>query len=317
MEKTKIIIDTDIGDDIDDALAISFALNCPEIEIVGITTVFKNTELRAKMTKKLLQLHGRDDIPVYAGCSQPLMMTVDRHEIPIQHFDELNDVAYETDMDGVDYIIETVMKSDGDIVLAGIGPLTNIAMALVKNPEIKEKIKEIVWMGGAFYFHFVTWNSIWDPEAVKIVFESGVPVTAVGRDVCQRIVLKPDKVERICSHDHPINRFMATLFEGWRKRFDIGVDLEQLKPYMNPIVYDALALYGVFGRDFLKFRREKVVVETKGEFTRGFTLLCDRTYPFWGKGIIDPLLADKPPIQVAYEVDVEGFIDFFMKRMLN
>ncbi|NSW92658.1 MAG: nucleoside hydrolase [Firmicutes bacterium] len=109
MDKRKIIIDTDIGDDIDDALAISFALNSPEVEIIGITTVFRNTDARAKIAGKLLKLAERD-IPVYAGCKQPIINREDDLQIPCQYSKDMDDFTYNKEIHAVDYIINTVME---------------------------------------------------------------------------------------------------------------------------------------------------------------------------------------------------------------
>lgn len=162
----RIIIDTDIGDDIDDAQAIVLALKSPEVEIVGVTTVFRNVRARAQITKHLLGLGGRSDIPVYMGCGQPLLVDVDLERIPPQYGDELRDIDIDESVHGVDFLIDTVNASPREITVVAIGPATNIAMALRRDERFAKNVKEIIWMGGAFYFHFRTWNAVWDPEAV-------------------------------------------------------------------------------------------------------------------------------------------------------
>ena len=182
MDKIKIIIDTDIGDDADDALAICLALKSEELEVMGITTVFRNTAARAQIAVRLLQLMGRTDIPVYAGIGHPLVAEADVETVPIQLLAGMEELEYRKDMDGVEYLRRSLSASQGDITLVTIGPLTNVGVLLCKHPEVKGKIKEIVMMGGAYYMHYNEWNILCDPEAAHIVYSSGVPIRAIGLD---------------------------------------------------------------------------------------------------------------------------------------
>lgn len=186
MDKIKIIIDTDIGDDADDALAICLALKSEELEVMGITTVFRNTAARAQIAVRLLQLMGRTDIPVYAGIGHPLVAEADVETVPIQLLAGMEELEYRKDMDGVEYLRRSLSASQGDITLVTIGPLTNVGVLLCKYPEVKGKIKEIVMMGGAYYMHYNEWNILCDPEAAHIVYSSGVPIRAIGLDVTTR-----------------------------------------------------------------------------------------------------------------------------------
>ena len=158
MEVKKIIIDTDIGDDVDDALAISLALRSPELSVVGITTVFRNTLARAKITKKLTMLLNRPDIPIYVGIGQPLISTADTETVPIQYLDDMKDLQINTEMTAVEFLYKTIMSNKNEITLVPIGPLTNIAMLFRLHPDVIPFIKDIVMMGGAFYFHYNEWN---------------------------------------------------------------------------------------------------------------------------------------------------------------
>jgi purine nucleosidase len=297
--KEKIIIDTDIGDDIDDALAIALALNSPEIEVVGITTVYKNAKARARLAKKLLLMAGREDIPVYAGVGQPFINKVNENEIPNHYLKDMEDIPVNQDIDGIDFIINTIMASEGDISLVPIGPLTNIAMAIIKKPEIKAKIKNIVLMGGAYYFHCNEYNIECDPEAARVVFQSGVKIKAVGLDVTLKCQLTHKDINIIENQSKDVTKFLSNLISHWRGKND----------YL-PILHDPLAIYAVFNEGLLEFNEERIVVETKGESTRGTTF--NQTSYRWGR--TDSVNSD---IYTAKSVDGKGFIKLFMNRLFE
>jgi purine nucleosidase len=297
--KEKIIIDTDIGDDIDDALALALALNSPELEVVGVTTVYKNIRARARLARKLLLMAGREDIPVYAGLGQPLINRVNEDEIPNHYLKEMDDTPFNEDMDGVDFIINTLMSSEGDISLVPVGPLTNIAMAIMKRPEIKSKIKNIVLMGGAYYFQYNEYNIQCDPEAARVVFQSGINIKAVGLDVTLKCQLTHEDIARIENQSEDLTRFLSSLISHWRGKND----------YL-PILHDPLAVYAVFNDGLLEFSEEKIMVETKGEFTRGMTF--NQTAYRWGN--TDKLITG---IFAAREVDGKGFVRLFMERIFG
>lgn len=157
MNKTKIILDTDIGDDIDDALAVAFALRCEEIELLGITTVYKNTKLRSAIAKKILQIAGREHIEVFYGEENPFIEKINPFEVPCQYTDE-SEIG---EKDAVSFMISTILASDKDeITLVAIGPLTNLAHVILREPKVKDMLKEIVMMAGAYYVHCNECNMI-------------------------------------------------------------------------------------------------------------------------------------------------------------
>ncbi|MEG1711049.1 MAG: nucleoside hydrolase, partial [Clostridia bacterium] len=170
----KIIIDTDIGDDIDDAFAIALALELEDVEVIGITTVFRNAKARAKQVVELLKSVGKDNIEVCAGADNPLISTPQNFKkefyddngkyLPCQY-----DTSYETnrisDKNAIDFIIESANKYNGELVLAPIGALTNIALALRTDNDLCKKIKKIVLMGGYDSYAIPEWNIMCDSEA--------------------------------------------------------------------------------------------------------------------------------------------------------
>lgn len=203
--KKKVIIDCDPG--IDDSLALILALNSPELEIVGITTVSGNVKADqgAKNSLKVLKLMNREDIPVYIGEEIPLV----RELITAQDThgeDGLGETNYEeadvqVNYGGVDFILENARK--GDISIIALGPLTNLATAIERDEEGFNMINEIVSMGGAFRSHgncsqVAEFNYWVDPHGVKEVFDkSKVPFSMVGLDVTREIILTPNLIELI------------------------------------------------------------------------------------------------------------------------
>lgn len=296
MDKRRIIIDTDIGDDIDDALAIAFALESPELDVIGITTVFRNVTARAKLAVNLLKRAGRSDIPVFAGIGSPIINKVDVNEIPNQYSEETEGHVEGFGANAIDFIVDTIMKSDGEITLVPIGPLTNIAIAILKEPGLKTKVKEIVMMGGCFYSHLSEWNIKCDPEAARVVFESGIPIKAVGLDVTVECVLTKEDTDRLMTSPKTSGAYLPELIKRWQKLTD-----------HYPMMHDPLAVCAVFDETMLEFRQDEIFVETQGEFTRGGTY--NNTALYWRGN------ADQSVIRAAKKVDSKAFIKLYMDRV--
>lgn len=205
MERTKIILDCDPGHD--DAVAITLAAKSPAIELLGITVVAGNQTLE-KTTRNALNIvqHLGVDVPVYAGCGEPMV----RKKIIA------GDIHGESGLDGpvfpplerkaepehaVNYIIRTLLESEGDITVVTTGPMTNLAMAIRMEPRIVEKIKQIVLMGGSYQNGNVTpaaeFNIYADAEAAEVCFTSGRPITMVGLDVTRLALCYPSVVDRM------------------------------------------------------------------------------------------------------------------------
>jgi purine nucleosidase/pyrimidine-specific ribonucleoside hydrolase len=295
--KRKIIIDTDIGDDIDDALAISLALQSPEIDLIGITTVYKNTLLRAKIARRLLKAFNRDDVPVTAGLGKPLINSVDINSIPCQYSEEMECEKPSCGGDAVDFIIEKLEASEGDITLVPIGPLTNIAAILIKKPDIKDKIKSIVLMGGAYFLHANEWNILCDPEAARIVFDSGVKITAVGLDVTLKCILGENDIQRIKNYGRPHTDLLYKLIRLWNGNI--------------LYLHDPLAVAVCIDESLVKQEKAKIHVETRGEYSRGTTFNATDHESYWGKKCTDSNTG------ICCEVDSERFVKLFMDRILD
>ena len=167
----KVLIDTDLGDDVDDAAALIMALNSPELEIVGITTVYLDSVKRAELVSELCGKYGRDDIPVCAGAACPLIERPDPHTAPIQYgiLENSRRGQIITDHDGADFIIRKV-REHPDLTIMAIGCMTNLGIAFYREPELMKQV-DILAMGGVFSGSSPEWNIKCDPEAARIVMD--------------------------------------------------------------------------------------------------------------------------------------------------
>ncbi|MBQ4269753.1 MAG: nucleoside hydrolase, partial [Clostridia bacterium] len=224
MERVKILIDTDIGDDIDDAFAVQYALDRPDTEVVAITTVYKNALQRAQMTKKLLTLNGRTDIPVVVGEDMPFKEPLRPFLFEKKGEDglygllsekpDLKDYAPDG-TNAVDFIIETAEKYPNEIIFCAIGPMTNLAKAILKNRAAIEKYKAIYVMAGNID-QVYEWNIMCDPEAAKIVFESGLPITAVSGNVTLKTAFtQAQLLETLAFEPTPAAKYINEMMKEW------------------------------------------------------------------------------------------------------
>ncbi|MGI2267953.1 ribonucleoside hydrolase RihC [Staphylococcus cohnii] len=269
--KQPIIIDTDPG--IDDAAAISFAINHPEFDLKMISTVNGNVGIE-KTTANALKLKRffNSDIPVQRGASQPLLSDiVDASDVHGESgmegytFPEIN----ESDLDSthaVEAMRDVLVKSETPITLIPIGPLTNIALLLMTYPEVKTFIKEIVLMGGSATRGNVTplaeFNIYCDPEAAQIVFNSGLPLTMVGLDVARSSSLTHDTINEL-SLINDTGKMLHQLFKHYRgDDFEKGIN-----------VYDAYTLLYLLHPEHFDVQEADVQIETDGKLTKGASVV--------------------------------------------
>jgi len=293
----KVIIDTDIGGDIDDALAVALALNSPELDIIGITTVFENTLLRAKLAKKLLQIFNRPDIPVIKGVEKPIINDWDRSLIPPQVKAVREEIKIDENINAVDFIVERIMNSEEPVTLITIGPLTNIAGAIIKEPGLKDKTR-IYMMGGMYSQAFPEWNIYCDPEAGRVVFDSGIPITMVGLDVTLKCKLDKKSLDKIFNFNTERTDFLSELIRIWQEGDESRF----------PILHDPLAVATLIDPSLVRRESMHIKVETRGEFTRGVTVVTDIPY---GERKGDS------NVDVSVDVDSDRFIQFFLERILK
>ena len=263
----KYIIDTDIGDDVDDTFAVILAANSP-MDLIGITTVFRNAKQRAQMAQYLLKLIGHEEIPVYAGVDKPFLQRIE-YLLPPEMIEEEMKNGYYTlpqytpdmanervcDTHAVDYIIEMAKKYEGELVLIPIGPFTNIAMAIRRAPEAMAKIKEIRIIGGNYAEAKPEWNIACDPEAAKIVFTSGIPITAIGIDTTMRCPMSDEQLEKLQKLGDGSGKLIYDMITKWRAHYS----------YVRPVMHDPLAVACCMDESIVTFKEMNVEVALYGE----------------------------------------------------
>jgi inosine-uridine nucleoside N-ribohydrolase len=312
-EPIPIILDTDIGGDIDDALALALALQSPELDVRAVTTVSDDTEGRARLAWKELGLYGRQDIPVAAGAVETLIRTRNESRTPAQFqlLTPQDTLPTSGRRRATDVIIETLLTSPRKMTIVPIGPLTNIALALKTEPRIKQKIERIVLMGGAFDLLIPEYNIRRDYLAASIVFNSGVPITAVGLDVTQLCKLQGADLDRLRQADHPAGQLLFRLIELWR-----GGHQDRY-----PTLHDPLAVAVSFLPNLVELQLGQVDVETTGSnATQGLTVFTPAKDPP-GRYMPLPLGPHQTwrnaeyTVLAAKQVKVRDFLELFVKRL--
>ncbi len=277
MAPRKIIIDTDPGQD--DAVAILLALASPEeVQVLGITAVAGNVPLplTQKNARVVVELSGRP-VPVFAGCEAPLK----RPLVTAEHVHgktgldgiPLPDPTHPLqEMHGVDFIIETLRReAPGSVTLCPLGPLTNIAAAFEKAPDIVPRVAEIVLMGGAYFevgniTPAAEFNIYVDPEAAEIVFRSGVPLVVMPLDVTHKALTSRAWVEEMRGLGTPVGRAVAS-WTDFFERFDTAKYGSEGAPLHDPCVIAYLIAPGLFHG-----RHINVEIETGSALTLGMTV---------------------------------------------
>lgn len=304
-----IVIDTDPGQD--DAIAILLALASPELEVLGLSAVAGNVPLAltSRNARMVCELAGRPDLPVYAGAERPLQ----RPLITAEH------VHGKTGLDGfelpaptmplqpghsVDFIIRSVMeRPPGSVTLCPLGPLTNIALALQKEPALASRIGRIVLMGGGCFeggniTPAAEFNCYVDPHAAAVVFASGVPITLVPLDCTHRALTSPARIAALRALGGRIGPAVA----GWlafAERFD-----EQKYGQQGGPLHDPCVIAWLLKPELFRGRTCNVEIETQSPLTLGMTVI-----DWWG-------VTDRPRnALVLGEVDAQGFFELITERL--
>ncbi len=310
MPPRKIIIDTDPGQD--DAVAILLALACPdELEVLGLTCVAGNVplDLTSKNARIVCELAGRTDIKVFAGCDRPL----GRDLVTAEH------VHGKTGLDGpnlpdptmplseghaVDFIIESLREHPpGMITLCPLGPLTNIATALQKAPDIAKRVARIVLMGGGYFeggniTPTAEFNIYVDPQAADIVFKSGIPIVVMPLDVTHKALVTKPRNDAFRALNTPVGIAVAQMTDFF-ERFDKEKYGSSGAPLHDPCVTAYLLKPELFTG-----RHINVEIETQSELTMGMTVA-----DWWG-------VTDRAPNATFMgDIDADGFFDLLTERL--
>jgi len=307
--RRKIIIDTDPGQD--DAVAILLALASPELDVLGITAVAGNVPLKLteKNARKICELAGKPETKVYAGAVRPLVRTLVTAE----------EVHGKTGLDGpelpeprmplqkqhgVDFIVETLMEEEtGTVTLCLLGPLTNVALAIIREPRIAGRIKQIVLMGGGFFeggnvTPAAEFNIYVDPHAAEIVLKSGVPVVVMPLDVTHKALTTKMRIAAFRELGTKVGTATAEMLEFF-ERFDEEKYGTDGGPLHDPCVVAYLLQPQLF-----KGREVNVSVETVSELTMGMTVI-----DWWG-------VSKRPKnATVMRDIDADGFFALLAERL--
>jgi len=284
-----VILDTDIGDDIDDAFALALVLRSPELRLVGITTEFGDTELRARLVDRYLDAVGRSEIPVAAGVETPAS----------NHFTQAAYARQQPDRkhgNAVDFLLAQIRNRPGQITLICIGPLVNVQAAIARDPTTFRKLKRVVLMGGSVYRGYdgpggastppgPEWNILCDPAGAQALLASGVPVFVMPLDSTQ-IPLKLPQLLAIVSHKSQLSDQLTLLYHQW------AGDRE----WPSPTLFDPVAATFAIRPDLCPVTPMRLEVDAKGD-----------TRPVPGA----------PNAEVCLQSDQKGFLNFLLGRILK
>ncbi|MDQ3694311.1 MAG: nucleoside hydrolase [Chloroflexota bacterium] len=296
----QVIVDTDIATDPDDLLALAVLLGSPEVDLVGITTVHADVEFRARYVQALLQLRGGSKIPIHAGLRHPLMRRMEPywegHEGAGMLDDDL-ELPPLGDVNAVQFLIETVMARRGELTLLALGPLTNVATAMLAEPRLAESLKRLVIMGGIIATHGlgkrVSEHNIWlDPEAAHVVFTTADRVELVPIDVTEQVVIDMAGLEAIRAANTPYHAAVADQTGAYHRFHERG---------QRTFLHDPLAAVAMLRPDLLDWHDYSVKIELDGSLTRGMTVA---------------FRSERPNAAVAMSVDVEASQALILNRIL-
>ena len=318
----KIIFDTDPGSD--DALALMLALNSPELDIRAITVVPGNVTAAMGLENalRMVSLANRCDVPVAAGAQHPLFQKL----ITAEFWHGKNGLAgvelpaSKCKVDshfGPDLIIQLVHASPHEITLVPVGPLTNIALAVEKDPSIVPLVKEVILMGGSISGGNVNAsaeaNIFNDPEAAQVVFQAGWPLTMVGLEVGDKALFTQKYLDELAKTHGPINDFIVAVLKHL-------VNLSAQFGSPGTPMYDPSAVAVAVDASLVTTRDMHVDVETRGEFTRGETvgnrhLTVEHNVLHGDHYVIEGVDKVEPNAKVCVDVDADRFLQLFVSRI--
>ncbi|MFM7450386.1 MAG: nucleoside hydrolase [Leptolyngbyaceae cyanobacterium] len=308
MTAKPLIIDCDPG--ADDAIALLLALAFPEkLNLLGITTVAGNVPLALtqRNARFICDLAGKRNIPIYAGCPRPLVRSLQTAE-QVHGKTGLDGLAVSEPtlplqpQHGVEFLIQTLLQATAPITIATLGPLTNLAVALVQQPKIGPRIQDIVIMGGAVTHGNVTpsaeFNFYTDPHAAHVVLTSGLPITVFSLDVTHQVIATPDRIQAIRTLAAPLGEAVASLLLHYG-RYD-----QQRHGISGSYLHDPCVIAYLLQPELITSYAAHVVMEIASELTMG-RLVVD----VWN-------VTQAPPnAKVVHTIDPDGFFQLLLQGL--
>jgi len=310
----RLVLDTDLGSDVDDALCLALALAAPELELLAVTCVGRESRLRARIARRLLELAGRPHIPVYAGCRVPLLAGEGYNWFGHEGHGIL-EPGVEPEIErahAVDALLELSQRHPG-LEIAAVGPLTNLALALAKDPDLAGRVARLTVMGGHLrrveyrgrVFPFgVDYNLCSDPHASLVVLRSGIPTRLVTADVTLRAWLREAEVAALERAGTPLHAALARAVRIWTPLQRKLLDRQDGAPADNAaFLHDPLTLACVYDESFCGFE----TLEIEPAIEDGVFRTKERERPTRGTF----------PMRCATSVDAEAIRAHFMARVLS
>jgi purine nucleosidase len=288
-DTVKVILDTDIGSDIDDALALAYLLCQPRCELMGVTTVSGQADLRAEMVSALCRQVGRDEVPIHIGADRPWLIESRQPKAPqaaaLGDWPRNKKYAPAT---AIEFLRQTIRANPGEITLLAIGPLTNVALLFSADPEIPALLKDLVLMGGVFFDrNYPEWNILNDPHAAAVVYGEGTQArparhVSYGLDVTTQCTMVPEQCRKkfTAKSLQPVRDFAEVWFAGGAGRVTF---------------HDPLAAACIFQPELCTYRQGRVRVSMQPP-TSGYTVFAKE---------------EQGPHTVAENVNAEAFFQHY------
>jgi len=305
----KIIIDTDPG--VDDTIAICVALRSPEVEVIGLTSVFGNAPgaVTAQNALRLVELEGHEDIPVARGSDVPLVFPLEKLGTWVHGEDGMGNThppaprGKPVEKSAAEFIVESVRAHPGEVTLVPVGPLTNLGLALRLDPGIAGLVKEVVIMGGAVscpgnMTPVAEANIYHDPHAADLVMAAGWPLTLVGLDVTHKTVITPQLQQEIFRAQNPAVRLIEKILPCYQKFFNDMYGLQG-----SIYTHDPSAVAYVIRPELFKTQSVPLFVETEGR-------CVGQTVADWKHQ-----WEERPQVKVCLEVDSQGVLELIKERL--
>jgi inosine-uridine nucleoside N-ribohydrolase len=258
------LLDTDIGNDIDDAVCLAYLLSQPQCDLLGVTTVSGGTVERAMLASVLCKAAGKGNVPIYPGVESPLLTPQKQGDV--KQAGSLARWAHDTEFprgEAIEFMRRTIRQNPKEVTLLAIGPMTNVALLFSVDPEIPSLLKELVLMCGIFdyktdhYTCLAEWNALCDPFATAIVYNAPCEIKSIGLDVTTKVTMQRDGVLK--NFTAPILQPVLDMAGAW------------FKETMTITFHDPLAAVTVFEDDVCTYKTGNVDVETAGRHTKGLT----------------------------------------------